>query len=74
MNLSLSGTFVAPTETQSVCESAYQTNGHREPDSFREALKMCLASNSLRIHTMFLLTSDRALIAVALGSLETTRP
>ena len=71
VNLSLSGKFLALTETP-LCEKLHIQ--HREPDFLCGVLK-CTTKHLLeKPSTYFSLTSDRGLIAVALGSLEKSRP
>ena len=71
VNLSLSGKFVARTETP-LCEKLHIQ--HREPDFLCGVLK-CTTKHLLeKPSTYSSLTSDRGLIAVALGSFKEEDP
>ena len=56
-----------------MCGAAYPTRGHTGPDSLFAALKLSF-KQQLGIHTMLSLTSERLLIAVALGSFYKSAP
>ena len=65
---------MAPPETQPVCEDAYPTEGHSGPLFLPGALKLLGEQELEHPSNCSSLPSDRAPIALGLGSLETTSP